>query len=163
MRQADKTRCGCEERCVGGKERDKCGGAVNSAARPTAYENSQCLLSMCDTSRQHLLREACQHQHHSQGDYEALCGSEVADTHLVVCVMYCKMLQMKSRAFLSANGLIISTSTLSESSFSTSFLMRRSMKGLRIMCSLESWSENINAHTQIKALPQDQIMSYKRR
>lgn len=31
--------------------------------------------------------------------------------------------------------------TLSESSFSTSFLMRRSMKGFRIICSLESWSE----------------------
>lgn len=31
--------------------------------------------------------------------------------------------------------------TLSESSFSTSFLIRRSMNGFRIMCSLESWSE----------------------
>lgn len=33
------------------------------------------------------------------------------------------------------------SSTLSESSFSTSFLILRSMKGFRIMCSLESWSE----------------------
>lgn len=35
--------------------------------------------------------------------------------------------------------------TLSESSFSTSFLIRRSMKGFRIMCSLESWSETRSA------------------
>lgn len=35
--------------------------------------------------------------------------------------------------------------TLSESSFSTSFLIRRSMKGFRIMCSLESWSETQSA------------------
>lgn len=39
-RKADKTIWGCEKIRVGGEERDKCGGAVNSATRPTAKENS---------------------------------------------------------------------------------------------------------------------------
>lgn len=39
--------------------------------------------------------------------------------------------------------------TLSDSSFSTSFLILRSMKGFRIMCSLESWSATQTSHTNV--------------
>lgn len=62
MRQDDKPIRECEERRAGGKEKDKCGGAVNSASRPTANKNSHSVCwTMCDSARprvQHLFRES---------------------------------------------------------------------------------------------------------
>lgn len=48
---------------------------------------------VCDTPRprvQHLFRESANTSITHWGDYKALCGSEVVDTHLGVCVMHNK-------------------------------------------------------------------------
>lgn len=105
-------------------DEDRCGGVVSPVA-PLGDSHNMCVCVHVRNTQMVSVTGVCQRSHHAtlmkKGVFMIETGGFCWD-------------------FQHTDGRLRSF-TLSESSFSTSFLIRRSMNGFRIMCSLESWSE----------------------